>query len=119
MLRSARPAPDSWFGELYISPDGIVFFENAYQYASLNAGFEAGERFLQIPKNERRRMMFDAGVIELHRRYQVYLDGKVQDRERDQMIDETYGTSMSDRDARAKRNKSLDAKFAAEFGKWP
>ena len=112
MLWSARPAPDEWFGELFINPDGIAFFENAHKYASLNAGFESGERFLQIPKNERRRMMLDAGVIELHRGYQVYLDMKVQDR----ASDIKYGRVS---DARTKMLKELDAKFATEYGKWP
>ena len=150
MLRSARPAPDEWFGELYINPvnphalpmsgdflgkterivirDGVPsvkigFFEstgkNPYQYESINAGFAAGERFLQIPKNERRRMMFDAGLIELHLRYQVMQEGKKADREQERMYDELYGISQSERDERDKGIKERDALFAAKYGKWP
>jgi len=135
MLWSARPAPDQWFGDLFINPVNphvptsgvkIGFFEstgqNPYQYESINAGFAAGERFLQIPRNERRRMMFDAGLIELHRRYQEMQDRNKEDLEQERMSDERYGISQWDlerRDENDKLRKKMAAWFAAEFGKWP
>ena len=64
-------------------------------------------------------MMFDAGLIELHLRYQVMQEGKKADREQERMYDELYGISQSERDERDKGIKERDALFAAKYGKWP